>query len=91
MQELQKRLGRKTVGEDLLAGTPVVFIAYDLLYESGEVLIDEPLATRSGTTGAADYGDRFYDRAPSLALCVCRASPRLMKNLKRRACAATKD
>ncbi|HYY42720.1 MAG TPA: hypothetical protein VE775_08330, partial [Pyrinomonadaceae bacterium] len=29
--ELQKRLGRKTVGADLLAATPVVFIAYDLL------------------------------------------------------------
>ncbi|MEJ7617183.1 MAG: hypothetical protein WKF30_09545, partial [Pyrinomonadaceae bacterium] len=45
-QELQKRLGRKTVGDDLLAATPVVFVAYDLLYENGRVLIDEPLAVR---------------------------------------------
>jgi DNA ligase-1 len=44
--ELQKRLGRKTVGEDLLLTTPVVFIAYDLLYSAGRVLIDEPLAKR---------------------------------------------
>ncbi|HEX8708142.1 MAG TPA: ATP-dependent DNA ligase [Pyrinomonadaceae bacterium] len=44
--ELQKRLGRKTVGEELLATTPVVFIAYDLLYAAGRVLIDEPLAER---------------------------------------------
>ena len=33
--ELQKRLGRKTVGRELLAATPVVFIAYDLLYARG--------------------------------------------------------
>ncbi|HYN84620.1 MAG TPA: ATP-dependent DNA ligase [Pyrinomonadaceae bacterium] len=44
--ELQKRLGRKTVGEDLLASTPVVFVAYDLLYAGGRVLIDEPLSER---------------------------------------------
>jgi len=44
--ELQKRLGRKTVGEELLASTPVIFIAYDLLYCGGLVLIDEPLEER---------------------------------------------
>ncbi|HEX8632942.1 MAG TPA: ATP-dependent DNA ligase [Pyrinomonadaceae bacterium] len=44
--ELQKRLGRKTVGDELLASTPVVFIAYDLLYASGRVMFDAPLAER---------------------------------------------
>lgn len=44
--ELQKRLGRKTVGEELLLATPVVFIAYDLLYSRGRVLMDEPLQKR---------------------------------------------
>ncbi|MBV9209087.1 MAG: ATP-dependent DNA ligase, partial [Acidobacteria bacterium] len=44
--ELQKRLGRKTVSEELLSETPVVFIAYDLLYADGRVLIDEPLELR---------------------------------------------
>jgi DNA ligase-1 len=44
--ELQKRLGRKTVGDELLASTPVVFIAYDLLYAAGRVRFDEPLAER---------------------------------------------
>jgi DNA ligase-1 len=44
--ELQKRLGRKTVSEELLAATPVVFIAYDLLYSAGRVLIDEPFSER---------------------------------------------
>ncbi|HEY0006649.1 MAG TPA: ATP-dependent DNA ligase [Pyrinomonadaceae bacterium] len=45
-QELQKRLGRKSVGPELLAEVPVVFIAYDLLYAEGRVLIDEPLLER---------------------------------------------
>ncbi|HEV7904939.1 MAG TPA: ATP-dependent DNA ligase [Pyrinomonadaceae bacterium] len=44
--ELQKRLGRKTVGDELLASTPVVFIAYDLLYAAGRVMFDEPLGER---------------------------------------------
>lgn len=44
--ELQKRLGRKTVGTQLLQEVPVVLIAYDLLYARGKVLIDEPLAER---------------------------------------------
>jgi DNA ligase-1 len=46
--ELQKRLGRKTVGDELLASTPVVFIAYDLLYARGRVMFDEPLSLRRG-------------------------------------------
>src|ERR1051326_831755 len=44
--ELQKRLGRKTVGTQLLQAVPVVLIAYDLLYARGKVLIDEPLVAR---------------------------------------------
>jgi DNA ligase 1 len=45
--ELQKRLGRKTVGPELLASTPVAFIAYDLLYAAGHgVLIDQSLTER---------------------------------------------
>jgi DNA ligase-1 len=44
--ELQKRLGRKTVGPELMASTPVVFIIYDLLYAAGRVMIDESLNER---------------------------------------------
>jgi DNA ligase 1 len=44
--DLQKRLGRKNIGADLLASTPVVFVAWDLLYGSGRVLIDDPLQAR---------------------------------------------
>jgi DNA ligase-1 len=44
--ELQKRLGRKTVSEELLASVPVAFVAYDILYSAGRVMVDEPLEER---------------------------------------------
>jgi DNA ligase-1 len=44
--DLQKRLGRKVVSEDLLASTPAVFVAWDLLYATGRVLINDPLSVR---------------------------------------------
>ncbi|HKO36699.1 MAG TPA: ATP-dependent DNA ligase [Pyrinomonadaceae bacterium] len=44
--DLQKRLGRKTISDELLASTPVVFVGWDVLYASGQVLIDEPLRAR---------------------------------------------
>jgi DNA ligase-1 len=44
--ELQKRLGRKTIGEDLMAEVPVILVAYDLLYAEGRVLTDESLDER---------------------------------------------
>ncbi len=44
--ELQKRLGRKTVSEELRAEVPVILVAYDLLYAEGRVLINEPLEER---------------------------------------------
>lgn len=44
--ELQKRLGRKTIGTDLLSEVPVVLVSYDLLYADGRVLIHEVLAER---------------------------------------------
>lgn len=44
--DLQKRLGRKTVSATLLASTPVVFVAWDILYATGRVLINDPLHAR---------------------------------------------
>jgi DNA ligase-1 len=45
-KELQQRLGRKTAADDLQARIPVVFVAYDLLYQDGAVLLELPLAER---------------------------------------------
>ena len=44
--ELQKRLGRKTVSEEMLRRVPVVYMAFDVLYADGELLIEKPLEER---------------------------------------------
>ncbi len=45
-QTLQPRLGRKTVSDDMLEQVPVIFVAYDLLYQDGAVLLETPLEQR---------------------------------------------
>jgi ATP-dependent DNA ligase len=49
--ELQKRLGRKTIGAALQAEIPVVLVTYDLLYANGRVLINEALEERLNILG----------------------------------------
>ena len=44
--ELQKRLGRKQPDMWLLLDVPVKFVAFDLLYQDGELLLDQPLEER---------------------------------------------
>jgi DNA ligase-1 len=44
--DLQKRLGRKEVSEDLVREVPVVYMVFDVLYAAGELTIDRPLADR---------------------------------------------
>ncbi len=43
---LQPRIGRKQVTDAMRAATPVVFMAFDLLYDGGELLLERPLAQR---------------------------------------------
>ncbi len=44
---LQQRLGRKKVNEKMLRDVPVAYIAFDVLYAGGELLIDRPLRERT--------------------------------------------
>jgi DNA ligase 1 len=44
--DLQKRLGRKTVSDELMRDTPVILVAYDLLYANGVVLLNDSLESR---------------------------------------------
>lgn len=44
---LQQRLGRKKVSDKMLRETPVAFLAFDILYAEGELLIDKPLRERA--------------------------------------------
>ncbi len=43
---LQQRIGRKRVTRDIQMDNPVVFMAFDLLYADGDLLLPEPLAKR---------------------------------------------
>jgi DNA ligase-1 len=45
-QHLQRRLGRKAPTEAVLMKYPVAIIAFDLLYENGDLLMDLPLRER---------------------------------------------
>lgn len=45
-RDLQKRLGRKQPPAELLAEIPVSLVAFDLLYENGELAMDAPLEAR---------------------------------------------
>ena len=44
---LQQRLGRKRVSEELIRRVPVAYLAFDVLYANGELLIDSPLRERA--------------------------------------------
>jgi DNA ligase 1 len=44
---LQQRLGRKKVSEKLLREVPVAYLAFDVLYAGGALLIDRPLRERA--------------------------------------------
>jgi DNA ligase-1 len=43
---LQQRLGRKRVTREMREDTPIVFIAFDLLYLKNELLLERPLSER---------------------------------------------
>ena len=44
--ELQKRLGRKTITEKIMREVPVAYVAFDVLYAGGELVIDRALSER---------------------------------------------
>ena len=44
---LQQRLGRKKVSEKMLREIPVAFLAFDVLYAGGELVMDRPLRERA--------------------------------------------
>jgi DNA ligase-1 len=43
---LQQRLGRKKVSDEMIRRVPVAFLAFDILYAGGELLLDRPLKER---------------------------------------------
>ena len=59
--EMQRRIGRKTVGKKLLADVPVHFIAFDMLEWDGDDHRETPLGTRREKLDAL-CRDRDFDR-----------------------------
>jgi DNA ligase-1 len=81
-KELQGRLGRKTVSAEVQAATPVIFVAYDLLYQDDAVLLDAPLAQRRarleallGDRVTGWQGDKVADQSGADAAAEGAASP----------------
>jgi DNA ligase-1 len=46
---IQARIGRKKVTDEMRTQTPVVFMAFDLLYLDGELMLEHPLSERRAT------------------------------------------
>jgi DNA ligase 1 len=57
---LQQRLGRKKVSEKMLREIPVAYVAFDVLYASGELLIDRPLRERAEILDGLLAEENFY-------------------------------
>lgn len=61
--QLQRRIGRKTLGKTILAEVPVVLIAYDLIEQAGRDLRADPLRSRRAVlvelVRAVDLPDRL--------------------------------
>jgi DNA ligase-1 len=55
---LQQRLGRKKVSEKMLREDPVAYVAFDVLYAGGELLIDRPLRERARVLDELLSGER---------------------------------
>ena len=55
---LQQRLGRKKVSDKMLREVPVAFLAFDVLYAGGELLMDRPLRERAGILDALLAAER---------------------------------
>jgi DNA ligase-1 len=61
---LQRRLGRKKVSEKLLREVPVLFLAFDVLYAGGELVIDRPLRERARILDELLAEDKNHHRSP---------------------------
>ncbi len=64
-QALQKRLGRKTLPAELLAQVPVAFVAYDVLYAGGRVLLEDPFDRRRAVLESLAADGQAVRRAAS--------------------------
>lgn len=64
---LQQRLGRKNVSEKILRSAPVAYLAFDVLYARGELLIDGALRERAMILDEMLGPARLRDNRPARA------------------------
>ena len=64
---LQQRLGRKKVSDEMMRRVPVAYLAFDILYAGGELLIDRPLRERAKLLDELLAAPRILTRARSVA------------------------
>ena len=62
--EIQKRLGRKQVSDELMAQVPVAYVVFDVLYAGGELLLQQPLSERSKALDRAFAGAKRVEPRP---------------------------
>jgi DNA ligase-1 len=63
---IQKRLGRKVLTPKMLRDNPVVFVAFDVLYRDGRLLMDCPLKVRREALHALCAGETCEGPTPLL-------------------------
>lgn len=64
-QQLQQRLNRKVLPPELLANIPAAFVAYDMLYGQGEILLEAPFAQRREKLETLNVDGQTVRRASS--------------------------
>ncbi len=60
-QELQKRLRRKAVTEQMISEIPVIYVPYDILYIAGRQVIDLPLGERKKILSGINFQKPITD------------------------------
>jgi DNA ligase-1 len=63
---LQQRLGRKKVSGEMMRRVPVAYLAFDILFAGGELLIDRPLRERAKLLDELLAAPRIPTRARSV-------------------------
>jgi DNA ligase-1 len=62
--EIQKRLGRKQVSEQLMKDVPVAYVVFDVLYAEGELTLQKPLSERAAIVDRVFSGARRVEPKP---------------------------
>ncbi len=62
--DIQKRLGRKQVSDQLLQDVPVAYVVFDVLYAEGELTLQKPLSERSAILDRVFAGAKLVEPRP---------------------------